>query len=60
MPALVKRVEEGGLADVGQADDAALETHGGTFRMLWGTGDFRRADVAVTRSAGLRRPAARA
>ncbi len=33
-------VEEGGLADVGQADDAALEAHGGCFRNSGGNRVF--------------------
>ena len=37
---LGQRVEEGGLADVRQADDAALETHGGGFQNAWGNRRF--------------------
>ena len=37
---LGQRVEEGGLADVGQADDAALEAHGGCFQKSWGNRSF--------------------
>jgi hypothetical protein len=36
---LGQRIEKGGFTDVGQADDAALQTHG---RSSWVTRDFRR------------------
>ena len=45
---LGQRVEQGGLADVGQADDAALEAHGGLSSEVWGSaGDFSAAQAAL-------------